>query len=150
MRRIPTHVIEFQTMHDGLTASLAPGDYIKVAMEETEYDEFNNGVVTPEGALVSTTKLADGSYSVIAWDGTEGTPPSDLTLVVKGNTATPAGIVFTVKSTDTQVRVYQVERITPSEDGGFTINAMHMPVNDLGILQVADGFDNDTNWVIEG
>ena len=150
MRRIPTHVIEFQTMHDGLTAGIAPGDYIKVAMEETEYDEFNNGVVTPEGALVSTTKLADGSYDVIAWDGTDGSPPIDRSLVVTGNTATPTGIVFTVKTANTQVRVYQVERITPSEDGGFTINAMHMPVNDVGILQVADGFDNADNWVIEG
>jgi hypothetical protein len=93
MRRIPTHTITFKTTHDGMTAGLAPGDYIKVAMDATEYDEFNNGVVTPEGALVSTKALANGTYDVIAWDGTEGTPPADATLIVSGNTATPTGIL---------------------------------------------------------
>jgi len=149
MRRIPTHTISFKTTHDGLTAGLAPGDYIKVAMDETEYDEFNNGVVTSEGALVSTTTLADGSYDVIAWDGTEGNAPADATLIVSGNTATPTGIVFTVKLPSTQVRVYQVERITPDDEGTFTIEAMHMPVNSSGILEVADGFDTAGNWTIQ-
>ena len=138
-------------MHDGPMAGLAPGDYIKVAMDETEYDEFNNGVVTPEGALVSTKALAAGSYQVIAWDGTEGTPPADTTLSVSGDgkTATPTGIVFTVKLPSTQVRVYQVERITPDDEGTFTIEAMHMPVNSSGVLEVADGFDNAFNWEVQ-
>jgi len=150
MRRIPTHTITFKTTHDGLTAGLAPGDYIKVAMDETEYDEFNNGVVTPEGALVSTKALANGTYDVIAWDGTEGNAPTDTTLSVSGKTAQPTGIVFTVKLPSTQVRVYQVERITPDDDGTFTIEAMHMPVNSSGILEVADGFDAAGNWTIQG
>jgi hypothetical protein len=152
MRRIPTHTITFKTMHDGLTAGLAPGDYIKVAMDETEYDEFNNGVVTPEGALVSTKALSDGTYNVVAWDGTEGTPPADATLTVSnsGKTGSPTGIVFTVKLPATQVRVYQVERITPDDEGTFTIEAMHMPVNDSGILKVAAGFDTAGNWEIQG
>jgi len=150
MRRIPTHTITFKTMHDGLTAGLAPGDYIKVAMDETEYDEFNNGVVTPEGALVSTKALSDGTYNVVAWDGTEGTPPADATLTVSnsGKTGSPTGIVFTVKLPATQVRVYQVERITPDDEGTFTIEAMHMPVNSSGIPLVADGFDTAGNWTI--
>ena len=152
MRRIPTHTITFNTMHDGLMAGLSPGDYIKVAMDETQYDEFNNGVVTSDGALVSTKPLSDGTYNVVAWDGTEGTPPADATLTVSnsGNTATPTGIVFTVKLPSTQVRVYQVERITPDDEGAFTIEAMHMPVNSSGILEVADGFDTAGNWEIQG
>ena len=151
MRRVPTHTITFETTHDGLIAALMPGDYIKVAMDETEYDEFNNGVVTPEGALVSTKTLTNGTYDVVAWGGTEGTPPADATLAVSGNgkTASPAGIVFTVKLPSTQVRVYQVERISPTENGTFTIEALHMPVNDSGILQVADGFDTAGNWTIQ-
>jgi hypothetical protein len=80
MRRIPTHAISFRTTHEGALAKLGPSDYIRVAMDETQYDEFNNGVVTADGALVSTKQLTDGSYNVIAWDGTEGTPPADATL----------------------------------------------------------------------
>lgn len=150
MRRIPQHVINFSTTHEGVMSNIAPGDYIKVAMDETEYDQFNNGAVTPEGALVSTKALADGTYSVVAWDGTEGTPPADATLTVSnsGKTATPTGVVFTVKISGTQMRVYQIERITSGEDGLFTIEAMHMPVNSSGVLEVADGFDTAGNWSI--
>ena len=151
MRRIPQHVINFLTTHEGVMSNIAPGDYIKVAMDETEYDQFNNGAVTPEGALVSTKALADGTYDVVAWDGTEGTPPADATLTVSNNgtTATPTGVVFTVKISGTQMRVYQIERITSGDDGLFTIEAMHMPVNSSGVLEVADGFDTAGNWIIE-
>ena len=150
MRRIPQHVINFSTTHEGVMSNIAPGDYIKVAMDETEYDEFNNGAVTPEGALVSTKTLTDGSYNVVAWDGSEGTPPADATLTVSngGKTATPTGVVFTVKTSSTQLRVYQIERITSGNDGLLTIEAMHMPVNSSGVLEVADGFDTASNWSI--
>jgi hypothetical protein len=150
MRRIPQYVINFSTTHEAVMSNIAPGDYIKVAMDETEYDEFNNGAVTPEGALVSTKALTDGTHNVVAWDGTEGTPPADATLTVSNNgtTATPLGIVFTVKIVSTEIRVYQIERITSGDDGLFTIEAMHMPVNSSGVLEVADGFDTAENWSI--
>ena len=150
MRRIPQHVISFSTTHEGVMSNIAPGDYIKVAMDETEYDQFNNGAVTPEGALVSTKALTDGTHNVVAWDGTEGSPPADATLTVSnsGTTATPTGVVFTVKIANTQIRVYQIERITSGDDGLFTIEAMHMPVNSSGVLKVADGFDTASNWSI--
>jgi hypothetical protein len=151
MRRIPTHVISFRTTHEGALAKFGPSDYIRVAMDYTQYDEFNNGVVTADGALVSTKALADGTYNVIAWDGTEGTPPADTTLTVanSGTTATPTGVVFTVKLPSTQVRTYQIERVMPDEEGTFTIEAVHMPTNASGILELADGFDTAGNWVTE-
>jgi hypothetical protein len=151
MRRIPTHAISFRTTHEGALAKLGPSDYIRVAMDETQYDEFNNGVVTADGSLVSTKQLTDGSYNVIAWDGTEGTPPADATLTVSGGgtVATPVGVVFTVKLPSTQVRTYQIERITPDEEGTFNIEAVHMPTNASGVLDLADGFDTAGNWVIE-
>jgi len=151
MRRIPTHAISFRTTHEGALAKLGPSDYIRVAMDETQYDEFNNGVVTDDGALVSTKPLADGAYNVIAWDGTEGTPPADATLTVSGagTVATPVGVVFTVKLPSTQVRTYQIERITPDEEGTFNIEAVHMPTNASGVLELANGFDTAGNWVIE-
>ena len=150
MRRIPTHVISFRTTHEGALAKFGPSDYIRVAMDETQYDEFNNGVVTATGALISTKTMAAGSYNVIAWDGTEGTPPADTTLVVSSDgTATPTGVVFTVKNVGTQVRTYQIERVTPDEEGSFTIEAVHMPTNSSGILDLAWGFDEAGSWVIE-
>jgi len=143
-------VISFRTTHEGFSSRLNPGDYIKVAMDETEYDEFTNGVVTGSGALVSTTALDDGTYDVLAWDGVDGNEPADATLTVSDNgaTATPTGIIFTVKKASTQIRVYQVERISPDDDGTFTIEAMYMPLNSSGVTKVAEDFDNNGSWVI--
>ena len=150
MRRIPTHVISFRTTHEGALAKLGPSDYIRVAMDETQYDEFNNGVVTAEGAVISTQTLFPGTYDVIAWDGTAGIPPADTSLVISSDgTATPAGVVFTVKKVGTQVRTYQIERVTPDEEGTFTIEAVHMPTNSSGVLKLAEAFDDVGSWVIE-
>jgi len=150
MRRIPTHVISFRTTHEGALAKLGPSDYIRVAMDETQYDEFNNGVVTAQGAVVSTQTLFPGTYDVIAWNGTEGSPPADASLVISSDgTATPTGVVFTVKKAATQVRTYQIERVTPDEEGTFSIEAVHMPTNSSGVLKLAEAFDSGSSWVIE-
>jgi hypothetical protein len=152
MRRIPTHTIKFQTTYEGVLARLAPSDYIQVVMDVTQYDEFNNGVVTAAGTLVSTKPLSNGSYNVIAWNGNNANPPATTTLVVSGGgaTATPTGIVFTRTPNQVTKRTYQIERITPEEDGTFTIESVHMPTNSSGVLEVAAGFDTNSNWVIEG
>lgn len=157
MRRVPTHSVRFTTTHEGVLSQMAPSDYIRVAMDETEYDEFNNGVVTQSGALVSTKALSDGSYNVIAWNGESASAPADATLVVSagGTQATPTGIVFTVKLPSTQVRTYQIERISPNEDGTFTIEAVHMPTSSTGVLDLYQNIELGTttttaNWIIEG
>jgi hypothetical protein len=152
MRRLPTHVITFNTTHESALAKFGPSDYIRVAMDYTEYDEFNNGVVTEAGALVSTQELIGGNYTVIAWDGTANNAPAEQTLSVSddGKFAEPRGIIFTVKKAASQIRTYQIERVVPQEDGSFSIEAVHMPTNTSGVLELADGFDTAGNWTIEG
>ncbi|NBT50669.1 MAG: TRAP transporter large permease, partial [Marivivens sp.] len=44
-------------------------DLIRVAMDVTTFDEFNNGVVLGDGTVVSTTTLANGTYDVVSWGG---------------------------------------------------------------------------------
>ena len=150
MRRIPTHTIRFTTTYEGIMAHMAPSDYIRVAMDATHYDQFNNGVVTEQGALISTKQLADGSYNVTAWNGEASSAPYDTTLTVSsgGTQAAPRGVVFTVKLPSTQVRTYQIERITPDESGTFTVEAVHMPTNQAGLLEIAAGFQS-SSWLIE-
>ena len=93
--------------------------------------------------------------------GTEGSPPSAGTITVSGDGKTAVvkdadnktldGAVFTVRNDKSQVRTYQINSIKPSEDGLFTIEAVHMPTTAAGILEVANGFDDDVNnWTIEG
>lgn len=150
MKRIPEHTIQFTTTYEAFVASFGPGDYIKVAMDTNVYDEFNNGVVTDSGALVSTKAYADGTHSVYAWDPNSGVDPAAATLTVSngGKTATPTGIVFTEIISSQAGSTYQVERIVPGENGTFKIDALHMPVNSSGVPLVADGFDTASNWTI--
>ena len=151
MRRVPTHTIQFTTTHEGILSDTAPADYIRVAMDTTEYNELTNGIVTADGALISTQPMS-GSVPAFIWDGTEGSPPSSGTITVSGDgkTASPKGVVFTVNNSKSQTRTYQINAIKPSEDGLFTIDAVHMPTTGTGILEVADGFDTASNWEIEG
>ena len=150
MRRLTDHIVNFKVTHDSIYNNIAPGDYIKVAMDATEYEHFNNGVVTNAGGLVSTESLSDGSYSVFAWNPSSSNDPAAATLTVSngGTTASPAGILFTEIISDQASRTYQVERITAEQDGTFTIEASHMPVNSSGVPLVADGFDTASNWTI--
>lgn len=150
-RRLTTHGIRFETTYEGVLTGLAPGDFIRVAMDTNVYDEFNNGIITPTGTLVSTQPLADGSYSVIQWNGDNSTAPFDGTINVSngGTRATPAGIVFTVRRPSRQVQTYQIESIEPSEQGWLAIEAVHMPTNDNGVLRLADGLFTDTGWIIQ-
>jgi hypothetical protein len=132
-------------------ASIGPGDYIRVAMDFTSYDQLRNGAVLADGTLVSTQPFADGTYSIFAWDGTSATAPGPSTLTVSdgGNRATPTGIIFTLVNAVTQVGSYQIERISPVAEGGFTIEAIHAPTNDNNIPLIAVGFDTASNWEIE-
>lgn len=151
MRRLRNHTIKFQTTYDGLegiSTGVGPGDFIRVAMDTTVYDQFNSGVVLSNGTLVSTQPLANGSYPAITWDGSTTAPNDNDSLSVAGNTATPVGVIFTIKQVGTEVRTYQISRITPSEEGTYDIEAIHMPTGSNGRLLVAADWNEPTAWVI--
>jgi len=146
MRRLPTHGIKFQTTYDGLTANLAPGDYIRCAIDTTYYDNFNNGVVSATGALTSTQALTDGPYQVFAWDGTATTAPNEVELTVydNGTKAFPTNIIFSVQNITTSIRTYQIESLGIEENGAITIEAVHMPTDEM----TADWYSANA-WVIQ-
>lgn len=150
VRRIVDHAVKFGTTHEGVVAAIKPGDYTKVAMSITHFNELQNGVVLDSGRVISTSNLSDGEYSVLAWNGDTATPPETVTLKVEGGLllSGPSGVIFTVMTEKVQEFTYQIERITPSEDGGFSIEAIHMPLDSNRIPLLAKGFDLPENWVI--
>jgi hypothetical protein len=150
MRRIPDHVIRFETSHEGLVAAIQTGDFIRVAMDIINVNELRNGAVLGNGTLVSTQPFANGVYSVLAWDGRSQNEPAVTTLSVSGDgaTASPVGVIFTVVSAVTQTSTYQIEKIAPTEEGRFSIEAVHMPTTDAGILELAKGFTEAAGWVV--
>lgn len=155
MRRIPDHVVKFTTTHEGIVAPIESGDYIRAVLDFSHYDQLRNGAVLGNGSLVSTQPFADGTYTVFAWNGKSTTPPAPTTLTVTGGgtMASPTGVIFTMINTETQTRTYQIDRITPNDDGTYEIQAAHMPTNTSGIPLIAlnwGGETSDGNWIIEG
>lgn len=150
-RRLRDHAISFETTYDGLegiTTGVGPGDMIRVAMDATSYDEFNNGAVLGDGTVVSSQSLSDGTYNVVSWNGT-GDVDDTGTLTISGGIGSPAGIVFTVKRTTTEVRSYQISKISPTDDGAYAIEAIHMPTDSSGFMLAALGWDSAAAWVIQ-
>jgi len=151
MRRLRDHAISFETTYDGLegiTTGVGPGDMIRVAMDATAYDEFNNGAVLGDGTVVSSQALSDGTYAVVSWNGV-GDVDDAATLTISGGIGSPAGVIFTVKRTTTEVRSYQISKISPTDDGAYAIEALHMPTDANGLqLAVAD-WDSAAAWVIQ-
>ena len=149
LKRLRDHVVRFTiTYHSlkGVCADLYPGDYIRVAMDSTFFNSFNNGGVLANGTVVSSRNLGPGSYDVIAWAGDESEPSRRTLNISDDGKANLRGFIFTVVTNN--VRTYQITKITPTDDGKFDIEATHSPVSNSGVLLMAQGWDNVNNWVI--
>ena len=146
-RRLSDHTVKISTTYEALTSSLAPGDFIKVALDYTHYNQFINGAVTADGKLVSSTALADGRHTVVYWTGEQAAEVTEGTLVVdnNGTTATPVGIVFTAKTSEILTRAYRIDSIQPSDDG-YEIEAVHTPLLSDGTLQLYAEWSDDSYW----
>ena len=135
VRKHITHTISFQTLPYGL--SLAPGDYIMVAVEQSPYSPSNNGIIADDGTVVSVTPLSDGNYNVYYWDRTQP-EISEGTLTISGGIAqNRRGTMFSVKTSTVTKQVYQVEAIEVNEEGIVSIKASSFPVDDQGRSLIA-------------
>jgi hypothetical protein len=149
MRKYTDHRVEFETTYDMEHGAVAPATYIRVDFDESYVTSFNNGVITADGRVTSTTPLGDGVYPVVAWDGSAAIKPFSTTLSIAKGVGSLPGHVFTVVQTSSQVRTYRVETIRPLEDGRFAITALHAPTNSSGMLLAAVGWDDPGQWLIE-
>ena len=142
-RTLVTHSVTFQTTPE-MAMGLIPGQYFRLVSEATHTSRFNNGAVSDAGVLTSTTPLDSGSYSIYYW--TPGsTSVQTGSLSVSGNTASPRGIVYTLRNSTTEDRIYKVESLTYAEDGLVELTGSHVPLTTGGALAIMDnqGFDVD-------
>lgn len=151
-REYVDHSISFETLYSALLKQIWPEDYIKVAPDFAFAPGFNTGCVLADGTLFSEQPLTDGTYTVIAWDGGNLIAQPDIrSLVVTdgGTRATPVGVLWSVEPPN-ETSTYRVMRVTPTQDGRLTIDAVHMPTDEDGRLLMSLGWDDPDNWVIEG
>lgn len=156
VRRLITHSIRFRCTPDSLTAALGAGDYIRVAMDTTFYDEFANGVILADGTVVTTKPdlIGAGSNPATVWDGSTN-PPTDATLTIspEGVCTSHSNVVFVRKNSVSQVRTYKIESLTLTPEMELEIEAVEHPTDSNGISLLSKNwpqtYETDTNWVID-
>ena len=148
LRKHVTHTISFQTLPYGL--SLAPGQFIMVAVEQSPYSPANNGIVAEDGTVVSVSGITDGSYPVYFWDRTQ-TTIGDGTLIIAGGIAQNLrNTVFSVKNAQVTNQAYQVEAIEVNEDGIVTIKASSFPLDSSSRSLIAADVVSSSTFEIIG
>ena len=134
-----THTITFKTLPSGL--ALQPGQYFRVSSQARHVEQFQNGYVLEDGTVVSSSPMADGTYTVYFWRSgmteVEERPNAqgqNQGMVIVNGKTTPefANSVFTQYNNTTSNRLYKAELISYDEEGMVEITGSHVPVETDG------------------
>jgi len=127
IRRRVTHAVRFKTAPEG--NGVAPGNYIRIAIEQNAQSSFNNGVIDATGKVVSPQPLADGSYEISYW--TQGMEePATATLDMAANKTTQTelfGSIFSLYSSNITTATYLIEQVELDENGLVDVVATEYP-----------------------
>ena len=144
-KRLVTHTIGFSTTPP--ESSLDIGSVFKLGLETVNYNQPQNGAIASTGEVTAWPPLSDGSYSVLLWDGTD---LQETTITVSGGKSSPAGSIFCLQNTTPRAGTYKTQSLSFDEDGNILVEATFFPTDDSGISLIAKGFDEQSNWTIEG
>jgi len=136
-RVLVTHSVQFETTPEA-ARGLSPGDYFRLSTTVSHTSRFNNGVVSDQGDVTSTTQLSPGSYDIYSWQpGTDAVQQSQLVIDPNGK-ARQRGIVFTLASKSIETRLYKVESMSYAETGLVEITGSVTPLSRSGGLAIMD------------
>ena len=147
-RRLSTHGVKFTTTTD--QAALSLGKCFRLGMETLTYDQPQNGYVAQDGTITSWPEIADGTYTVLAWNGTGQAVIEQQLVVNGGKSSTLQGYVFCVSDAVSQTQTYKVQSLAFNEEGNIEVEAIHWPTNPNGLSDLVLGWDDPANWIIEG
>ncbi len=148
IRRHVTHTVTFRTLPYGL--ALAPGNWIRVAVEMSPYSPVNNGIVRPDGTIVSTTTLDDGEHLVWSWTRGQNAVQRETLQIQGGVAQNLRNSLFSIRLNQNARQVYQVEAIELDNEGIATIKASNFPVDALGNSMIASDVLNDGIFTVIG
>ena len=114
-------------------AGIAPGAYIKVALEQNVISSFNNGIVNNDGSVVNATPLANGSYEIIYWKAGMSEPAVGTMPFSNGFTSNTDlyGSLFSLYENTLSANTYMIEQVELDEDGLVNVVATEMPVDQI-------------------
>ena len=147
-RRLTTHSVSFKTVPSQATLDL--GAVFKLGMETLTYDQPANGAIADNGEVTSWPPLADGSYSVLLWDGQSANLQTVTLVISGGKSSNYGGSVFCLSNSVSQTQTYKTAALSYDEDGNIEVDAVYFPTDAGANSDLAAGFDNPVNWVIEG
>ncbi len=128
IRRRITHAIKFKTAHEGV--GIAPGSYIKVALEQNVISSYGNGVISAsDGRVTSATPLSDGTYPITYYKaGAQDVQTASMTIT-NGAAADSQlwGALFTRTNSSISASTYLVEQIELDDDGLVNVTATEFP-----------------------
>jgi hypothetical protein len=143
-RTLVTHSVTFQTTPE-MAMGLEPGEYFRLVSEVTHTSRFNNGAVSADGVVTSTTLLSNGSYSVYYWTPGSTVVSSGSLQISNGIASNLRGTIFTLRNSTTEDRVYKLESLSYAEDGLVEVTGSHVPLTSTGALAIMD----DRGFVVE-
>jgi len=146
-RRYTTHSIKFTTTPS--EASLDIGSVFKLGIETVTYNQPANGAIADDGTVTSWPELADGTYTVLFWDGTTSDVEQIQLQITNGKTSKSNG-VFCIKNSTTDAQTYKTQSITFDQDGNIEVEATYFPTDSSGFSLLTKGWNESNNWVIEG
>ena len=136
IRRRITHTVKFKTTPLG--SALVPGSYILVNTEFNPYTPVDNGIVLPDGKIISGTTLEPGTYLIFMWQRGKPAVEESTMVVTAGSepgmvvTESPRDVLFAIRGTEPRKNCYMVESITLDEDGMVDVVASHFPLDAEG------------------
>lgn len=141
-RTLVTHSVTFQTTPE-MAMGLQPGEYFRLVSEATHTSRFNNGAISDDGVVTSTTPLSDGSYSVYYWIPGSTSVSTGTLSISNGIASNLRGTIYTLQNSVTEDRIYKLESLSYAEDGLVEVTGSHVPLTGSGALAVMDdsGFD---------
>lgn len=146
--RLITHSVKFKTVPT--QAALEIGRCFLLGLETVAYLQPNNGAIDSNGKITSVEPLANGTYDVMLWDGTTSSIIETRLPVVNQSTTAYTSAVFCIKQSAQETRAYKTQSIGFDEDGNIEVNAVYFPLDDKNYSLIADGWDVEENWIIEG
>lgn len=147
-RTLSTHAVKFTTTTD--QAALGLGKCFRLGMETLTFDQPQNGYIAEDGTITSWPELADGTYTVQAWDGTGTAVVEQQIQVSNGSSADLRGFVFCVANAVSRTQTYKVQSLAFNEEGNIEVEAIHWPTDAQGNSELVDNWDTAASWNIEG